>query len=105
MGHPAGVKRDRVKLERRRLQGVRLLQKGVAEAEVARRVGVHWQSVNRWARQLAEGGRQALKRAPRAGRPPKLSASDCQRLVQGTERTPASISHLGASGTDAGPAT
>ncbi|MBZ5543792.1 MAG: transposase, partial [Acidobacteriia bacterium] len=68
-GHPAGVKLDRVKLERRRLQAARLLPQGVYEAEVARRVGVHRQSVNRWARQLAQGGRQALKRAPRAGRP------------------------------------
>ncbi|MBZ5546164.1 MAG: helix-turn-helix domain-containing protein, partial [Acidobacteriia bacterium] len=62
------MKLDRVKLERRRLQAARLLQQGVYEAEVARRVGVHRQSVNRWARQLAQGGRQALKRAPRAGR-------------------------------------
>ena len=64
------MKLDRVKLERRRLQAARLLPQGVYEAEVARRVGVHRQSVNRWARQLAQGGRQALKRAPRAGRPP-----------------------------------
>ena len=70
------MKLDRVKLERRRLQAARLLQQGVPEAEVARRVGVHRQSVNRWARQLAQGGRQALKRAPRAGRPPQLSAAD-----------------------------
>jgi len=68
MGHPAGVKRDRVKLEQRRLKGARLLKRGVPEAEVARRVGVHRQSVNRWARQLEENGPAALKRAPRAGR-------------------------------------
>lgn len=86
MGHPAGGKLDRVKLERRRLQAARLLQQGVHEAEVARRVGVHRQSVNRWAKQLARGGRQALKRAPRAGRPPQLSAADRQRIVQGLKR-------------------
>lgn len=93
MGHPAGVKRDRVKLERRRLQGVRLLQQGVPEAEVARRVGVHRQSVNRWAKALAEGGRPALKRAPRAGRPPKLSSSDRQRIVQGLKRGPEALGY------------
>ena len=93
MGYPAGVKRDRVKLERRRLQAARLLQQGLPEAEVARRVGVHRQSVNRWARQLAQGGRQALKRAPRAGRPPQLSAADRQRLVQGLKRGPEALGY------------
>lgn len=86
MGHPAGVKRDLVKLERRRLEAARLLQQGVHEAEVARRVGVHRQSVNRWAKQLAQGGRPALKRAPRAGRSPRLSWTDRQRIVRGLKR-------------------
>ncbi len=93
MGHPAGVKLDRTKLERRRLQAARLLQQGMHEAEVARRVGVHRQSVNRWARQLAEGGRPALKRAARAGRPPQLSASDRQRIVQGLKRGPEALGY------------
>jgi transposase len=93
MGHPAGVKRDRVKLEQRRLKAARLLKQGVHEAEVARRVGVHRQSVNRWAKQLAQGGRPALKRAPRAGRPPQLSASDRQRIVQGLKRGPEALGY------------
>ena len=93
MGHPAGVKRDRVKLEQRRLKGARLLQRGVPEAEVARRVGVHRQSVNRWARQLEQGGREALKRAPRAGRPPQITAVDRQRLVQGLKRGPEALGY------------
>ena len=93
MGHPAGVKRDRVELERRRMQAARLLEKGVSEAEVARRVGAHRQSVNRWARQLAKGGRRALKRAPRTGRPPQLSAADRQRIVQGLKRGPEALGY------------
>jgi len=93
MGHPAGVKLDRVKLERRRLQAARLLQQGLPEAEVARRVAVHRQSVNRWARQLAQGGRQALKRAPRAGRPPQLSVAGRQRIVQGLKRGPEALGY------------
>lgn len=93
MGHPAGVKLDRAKLERRRRHAARLLQQGVHEAEVARRVGVHRQSVNRWAQQLAEGGRQALKKAPRAGRPPQLSASDRQRIVRGLKRGPEALGY------------
>ena len=86
MGHPAGVKRDRVKLEQRRLKAARLLKRGVSEAEVARGVGVHRQSVNRWARQLEQGGAEALKRTPRAGRRPKLTAADRRRIVQGLKR-------------------
>jgi transposase len=93
MGHPAGVKLDPVKLERRRLHAAGLLQQGLPEAEVARRVGAHRQSVNRWARQLAQGGRQALKRAPRAGRPPQLSAADRQRIVQGLKRGPEALGY------------
>lgn len=93
MGHPAGVKLDRAKLERRRRHAARLLQQGVHEAEVARRVGVHRQSVNRWAQQLAEGGRQALKKAPRAGRPPQWSASDRQRIVRGLKRGPEALGY------------
>ena len=93
MGHPGGVKRDRQKLERRRLQAARLLQQGVHEAEVARRVGVHRQSVNRWAKQLAQGGEAALKRSPRAGRRPQLSAADRQCIVQGLERGPQALGY------------
>jgi transposase len=93
MGHPAGAKLDRAKLERRRLQAARLLELGVHQAEVARRLGVHRQSVNRWAQQLAQGGRPALKKAPRAGRPPQLSASDRQRLVRGLKRGPEALGY------------
>ena len=93
MGHPAGEKIDRVKLERRRLQAARLLQQGLSEAEVARRVGVHRQSVNRWAKQLAKGGRPALQRATRAGRPPQLSAADLQRIEQGLKRGPEALGY------------
>ncbi len=93
MGHPAGVKFDRVKLERRRLAAARLLAQGLSEAEVARRVGVHRQSVNRWAQQLADGGRRALKRAPRTGRPPQLSAADLQHIARALKRGPEALGY------------
>jgi transposase len=93
MGHPAGVRRDRKKLEQRRMQAARLLKRGVSEAAVAREVGVHRQSVNRWATQLAAGGRQALKRARRAGRPPQLSAVDRRRIVAGLKRGPEALGY------------
>jgi transposase len=66
VGHPLGLKRDFKAMERRRLQAARVLHKGYREAEVARRVGVHRQSVNRWAQHLAAGGRPALKYPGRA---------------------------------------
>src|SRR5487761_1031371 len=66
MGHPAGVKRDFVALEERRLRAARLLSKGISQSEVARQVGAHRQSVSRWTRQLEREGRPGLKRAGRA---------------------------------------
>ena len=73
------MRRDFVGLEKRRMQAARLLEKGYSEAEVARRVGVHRQSVNRWAKALDEAGRLGLRRAARAGRPSKLSSGDLPR--------------------------
>jgi transposase len=93
MGHPAGVKFDRVKLERRRMQAARLLEEGWSEAEVARQVGVHRQSVNRWSKQLFSGGPSALKRAARTGRPPQLSTEDLHRIEQGLKRGPGALGY------------
>jgi transposase len=93
MGHPAGVKFDRVKLERRRMQAARLLEEGLSEAEVARQVGVHRQSVNRWAKRLFSGGPLALKRATRTGRPPQLSAEDLRRIERSLMRGPEALGY------------
>jgi transposase len=54
MGNPAGVKRNFEVLEKRRMQEAQMSKQGIHETEVADRVGVHRQSVNRWARQLKE---------------------------------------------------
>ena len=80
MGHPAGRKRDFQALERRRLTAVRLLARGRSQAEVARQLGVHRQSVYRWQQQLARQGRAGLKYPGRAGRKPKLTAAELRRL-------------------------
>jgi transposase len=93
MGQPAGVKFDRVKLERRRRHAARLIEKGVSEAEVARRVGVHRQSVNRWVQQLAEGGRDALKRALRTGRPSQLTDAHREQIEAGLKRGPEALGY------------
>ena len=83
MGNPAGVRRNFEELEQRRMEAARLLEAGIGQSEVARRLGVHRQSVIRWQRALSRGGRAGLKKAGRAGRIPKLNA---QQLA-GIERT------------------
>ena len=89
MGNPIGVRRNFDKLEQRRLEAARLLRAGVSQAEVARRVGVHRQSVNRWDKELKESGIRGLKKAGRAGRKPLLSTTDLRRvetqLTQGAQ--------------------
>ena len=94
MGFPRGMRRDRVALERRRLQAARLLEQGLTEAEVARRLGVHRQSVNRWAKALKAGGRVGLHRAPRAGRPPKLDEAEMAQLEQRLKQGPEQFGYL-----------
>ncbi len=63
-----------------------LLEKGLSEAEVARAVGVHRQSVNRWAKQIEEQGRAGLKQAGRAGRKSRLAPGDMKRLEEKLKR-------------------
>ena len=91
MGNPAGVKRDFGALERRRFEATRLLEKkDLNQSEVARRLHVCRQTVSRWADEFRAGGREALKKAGRAGRKPQLTESDRQRLeellLQGPEK-------------------
>src|SRR6266852_2969185 len=93
MGNPAGVRRDFQALEQRRLLGARLLQQGVPQAEVARRVGVHRQSVSRWAQQLQRGGQRSLKKAGRAGRRPRLRPEDLRRIERGLKRGPQALGY------------
>ena len=88
MGNPAGVRRDFAALERRRMEAAGLLGQGVSQSEVARRLGVHRQSVIRWARQLAQAGRAGLKKAGRAGRKPRLSPTQLRQLEQELKRGP-----------------
>jgi transposase len=91
MGNPAGVRRDFDALEARRFKAATLLKPGLTEAEVARRLGVHRQSVNRWARQLLVAGRNGLKKAGRAGRKPLLRAADLRRIERGLKRGPEAL--------------
>ena len=93
MGNPAGVRRDFQKLEERSLLGARLLRQGVHPAEVARQVGVHRQSVSRWAEQLKQGGVRALKKAGRAGRRARLRPEDLGRIERGLKLGPEALGY------------
>jgi transposase len=93
MGHPAGLKRDFAALEARRLAAVALLRQDMAQADVARTLGVHRQSVSRWARQLARGGRRALKYPGRAGRKPRLATAELRRLERALQRGPEAVGY------------
>jgi transposase len=73
MGNAAGMRRNFAELEQRRMEAAGLLRAGIGASEVARRLGVHRQSVIRWQRVLASTGPAGLKKAGRAGRKPKLS--------------------------------
>jgi transposase len=62
------------------MEAARLLRQGLSQSEVARRVGVHRQSVSRWARELDQSGVRGLRKAPRSGRPAKLDRGQLAKL-------------------------
>jgi transposase len=68
-------------LQRRRLRAGRLLQRGVTQAEVARRVSVTRTTVSEWNARLQAGGLDALKRRPR-GRPSGLEDAQRRELMK-----------------------
>ena len=68
-------------LQRRRLRAGRLLNRGVAQAEVARRVGVSRATVSTWNERLEQGGTEALRARPR-GRPAGLDAVQRRELLK-----------------------
>jgi transposase len=94
MGNPAGVRRDFEALERRRLEAARLLRQGLGQSEVARAVGVHRQSVSRWARALGESGLRGLRKAARTGRPAKLSPAQLREFVRALKRGPEACGYV-----------
>jgi transposase len=91
MGNSAGVRRDFAALEERRLEAARLLRTGLSQSEVARKVGVHRQSVSRWADELEHSGVRGLRKAERTGRPPKLSAAQLRDIERALKRGPESF--------------
>jgi transposase len=68
-------------LERRRRRAIALIERGLALKEVARRVRASFSSVFRWQQTVAQEGPAALKAKPVPGRPRKLRADECCRLL------------------------
>jgi transposase len=75
------------------MEAARLLKQGVSQSEVARRLGVHRQSVIRWARQLAQSGVAGLKKAGRAGRKPRLEGAELGAIERGLKRGPEALGY------------
>lgn len=88
MGFPKGQKRDFNALQRRRLKAATLFSKGLPPAEVARHFGVSCQSASRWHKAWEKDGRSALKRTPKAGRPPRLKPQDLPVLKRALKAGP-----------------
>jgi transposase len=86
MGNPAGVRRDFAALEARRMEAARLLREGLSQSAVAREVGVHRQSVSRWARELEQAGIRGLRKAGHTGRPAKLNPAQLREIERALKR-------------------
>jgi transposase len=67
-----GQPRDFQEMERVRIRAILLLQKGMRQSEVARKLGVTKQAVFRWKSIWENGGLNALRFPGRAGRKPEL---------------------------------
>jgi len=93
MGNPAGVRRDFEALEKRRFQAIRLLDQGLNQSEVARRVKVARQTVVRWVAQYRERGKEGLRKAGRAGRKARLSVPQRERLEGLLQRGPEALGY------------
>jgi transposase len=93
MGNPKGVRRDFEQLEQRRLRAGKLFDRGLSQGEVSRRLGVHRQSVSRWHQAWRRQGTQALRKAGRAGRKPRLRPEDLERLARGLKEGPEALGY------------
>jgi transposase len=93
MGNPRGVQRDFEALESRRLEAAKLLKAGWSQADVAREVGVHRQSVSRWAAALAKAGAAALKASGGRGRKARLTPADLSKIEDALQRGPEALGY------------
>jgi transposase-like protein len=85
MGRQRCSKCDFDTLLHRRMHAAGLFKRGIAQAEVARRLGVNRQLVSRWASTWQEKGRRGLRPVGRAGRPPQALAGAETASDEGTQ--------------------
>jgi transposase len=84
----SGARRDFDGMEQRRKRAARMFARGVAQADVARQLGVSRQSVSRWHADWKQGGTKALAAAGRAGRMPRLSEAQLGEVERALRRGP-----------------
>jgi transposase len=81
-------RRDFAAMEARRMRAADLFAKKATQAEIARELGVAHQTVSDWHDQWLVGGKRALKRVGKPGRPPKVTAHDLAKVEKALERGP-----------------
>jgi transposase len=81
--------RDPAEMEQRRKKAATLFNKGCSAPEVARRFGVARQVAYRWKDVWAQGGKEALASKGPAGRKPKLTGKQAQRVTEALLAGPA----------------
>jgi transposase len=82
------ARRDFEGMEQRRTRAARMFARGVAQADVARQLGVSRQSVSRWYAEWRRGGSKALKAAGRAGRLPRLTEAQLRQVDRALRQGP-----------------
>ena len=76
------------------MAAIAMLKQGkLSQSEIARRLRVSRQTVSRWWAEFAQGGRDALKRAGRAGRKPELGAANLERLQELLLQSPEALGY------------
>lgn len=81
-------RRDFSGMEQRRLKAAKLFQRDVAQAEVAHQLEVSRQAVHVWFTAWKKDGKKALAAAGRAGRKPKLTKAQLQRVEKALLKGP-----------------
>jgi transposase len=81
--------RDHAEMEKRRKKAAVLFNQGCSAPEVARRFGVARQVVYRWKDAWEQGGKGALASKGPAGRKPKLTGVQTQRVIKALLAGPA----------------
>ena len=87
------ARRDFAGLERRRMRAVRLFEQGETQAAVARRLRVSRTTAMRWAAAWEDEGREGLRAAGRAGRKPRVSPEQLERIEQALREGPRAMGY------------